>query len=328
VEKVMALYNSDLLYTTRFMEYVNKKKELNIRISAFTKEESLKEYLHNNSVDILVLGDEILTEELSHHNIKYIYRLSDNPQKEAVMDQPQIFKYQSAMMVMKEILSDYMEKEGKVKAVSNLSQVRITSIFTPISGAEKLNFVWALSSLMTQHSKVLLVILEPFPVVMLPHSTNNQGLTEFIYYLKENFNIEKMRSLLTQSGSLYILSGVIHGADLLSLSREDIQKWLEELRKTADYQNVIFYLGCYSEAIIELINLSDRVLAVSLSNTFETAVLKEWEKQMNRSGVDTAQERIRYVRLQRQSDFEAMPNTLQELMNSSSWTEAEQYLNL
>lgn len=328
MEKVMVLYDSDFLYATRFMGYINRQKEFDIKISAFTREKSLRDYINANPVEILILGEEISLEELPCHRVKYIYRLGDNNLEETEACVQQIYKYQSAKAVMKEIMSDYTGKEGSSRTYDNTGQTQFISVFAPLAGTEKLSFAWALSLLLSEQYKVLFVNLDPLPVPLIPTLSSNSGLSEFIYYLKENSGLDKMKALLSQIGNLSILTGIHHAMDILSLDKEDICRWFEALRQSADYQKIIFYCGCYTETMAQVMNPSDTILTLSLNNAYETAVLSEWEKQMKRSGEDFVPEKIRRINLQSQVDTNHLPITLQELKDSPAWTEALRFLNL
>jgi hypothetical protein len=73
MEKILALYDSDVFYVSRFMEYFNKKIDSHFEVSAFTKKESLDEYLTFHPIEILLLGSGFVDESFTGRNIKYIY---------------------------------------------------------------------------------------------------------------------------------------------------------------------------------------------------------------------------------------------------------------
>lgn len=326
MEKILALYDSDLFYATRFMEYINSRKVCDFKLIAFTRKESLEEYLSQHSIEILLRGEED-AEELPAQKVKYTYRLTDKLQEGTKKASQCIFKYQSANRIINEIITDYNDKECLVRMTENPEQTKIYSIFAPVPGAEKLHFVWSICSILSEQNKTLLVLLDPLPVPILADADNNrQCLTEFIYYLKEGTATEKISSLLQQSGRLFLLSGILHGADILSLTSEDVRKWIEELRNFSGFGNIVFYLGCYTEAIIELMKISDSSLTVSMDNYYETSVIKEWEQQMNRSTLKDIPDKVRLVKLHSRESLCNLPLTLSELKNSPVWEQAEQYL--
>lgn len=329
MEKIFALYDSDVFYATRFMEYFKGKKEVDFIITVFTLLDKLEEFLQEHLVEILLLGEQVTMKEETLKNIKCIYCLTENPNKKIDTAWLQVYKYQSAKAVMAEILKDYAGKENLSQVKYNSDQTKIISIFAPVPGIEKLIFSWSISTFLSEQKRVLFVPIEPFPI-RLPTNLDrtNQSLSEFIYYLKENSNITNKMIMLPQtSGNLSVLSGIVHGADLLSLNKEDIQNWMEEIRIHTDYQTVIFYLGCYTEAMIELMNLSDSILVTLLEGSYEAFVSQEWERQMGQSGVNTKQDKFEFVELQGEKAHGHMPATMIELTSSTSWLCAQQYLN-
>lgn len=327
MDRILALYDSDVFYATRFMEYLNKRKENDFEISVFTRKESLEEFLRLHKVEILLSGEQLNLEEQSLNNIRYTYQLSEGSPEKEDNNEFWINKYQSVRIILDRIMADYQEKEHITNVNSTKGQMNIISVFSPVPGMEKLLFSWALSLQMSNDSNVLLVLLDPLAVPLLSDNDNkNQSLSEFIYYLRENSNLDKMKPLLMQNGRLSYLSGILHGSDLLSLSREDILKWVEELRKNSQYNEVVFYLGCYTEAVLELIDLSDTVLVTSINNTYEKAVLTEWERQMAQVEIPINQKKFQVLCLHEQEELGHVPLTMQELIETISWEDAEKYL--
>ncbi|MDD3174115.1 MAG: hypothetical protein PHF63_10785 [Herbinix sp.] len=330
MEKIFALYDSDIFYATRFLEYFQRKNEYDIEITAFTRMESLEEFLRLHPIEILLESDQITRKDFNSQNIKYIYQLTDKLCKDTDTGYPLVYKYQSAKEIMEEIMADYLKKENKTRInYESTNQMQIISVFSPLPSIQKMSFAWSISSLLSEQNKVLFVMLDLFPIPLFnPLDHTSQSITEFIYYLKENSNITvKMESLLGRNGNLSYLAGILNGADILSLSKEDMRKWTQELRRHNDYQTVVFYLGCYTEAMAELMNISDTVLVTIMDNPYEIAVQKEWERQMNQLGIPIKQEIFQTIGLQGEEELGHIPLTIQELMNSDSWTEARRYLN-
>jgi hypothetical protein len=329
VEKIMAIYDSDLIYTTRFMEYFKKKNDFSFEISAFTKKECLEEFLQLHQIDILLIGGQALQQDLSIEKIKYIYQFTDDPNEEKDAEKPTIFKYQSAQAVMAEIMFDYNKKQIQNQVKINSKMTKIISVYAPVPSAEKLAFAWSISTLLSEQKKVLFVPLELLPIQLLSFiDRTNEYLSEFIYYLKENPSIiMNMKNLLGHNGNLSYLTGLAHGFDILSLDKEDIRRWEEEIKLHTDYQTIVFYLGCYTEAIIEIINRSDSVLLPTLDNPYEIATLQEWERQSERIGINANHDKFIRIKLQEEEAFGKETITLQELTNSRAFYVANNFVN-
>lgn len=328
MEKYFALYDSDLFYTTRFMEFLKKMKDFHFEISVFTKVESLKEFLMDKQVEILLLGDPYSIEELPKDKIRYIYLLTEDKRAGKALDYPYIFKYQPAAEVIREILSDYERKEDTSRVILNSNPGKIISLFAPEAGFADLAFTWSLSTLLSDNNKVLLVLLDLLPVQLIDTISNRtSSLTEFIYYLKENSDIIiKMKSLLKISNNLSVLGGLAHGADILALNKEDIQKWITALKKNTDYHRIIFYLSNCTDSLTEFLNVSDEVIVTTKNSLYEEAVIKEWQRQMECMQINTHTDKFKYTRLANE-ELQQLPISWNELAHCSAWEEALKYIN-
>jgi len=328
VEKVFAIYASDNLYTTRFMEYFKTKKDIGFEISAFTRKENLEAFLSVHKIEILLLGEHISHEEVPIENINYVYQLTENKENNNKMDQHLIYKYQPVQMVMSEILRNYAIKTSNTQEALYPKSKKLISIFSLRPSAEIISYAWSISIQLSELQKVLFVPLELLSLPLLSFADSKDlSLSEFIYYLKENPNqIIKMKTLLGHSGYLSYLTGIMHGADLLSLTQEDILRWVEALNMQTDFSSIIFYLGFYSDAAIELMKISDTVLIPTTGLPYEKAMLREWERQMEHSGINTSSEKFQRILLPAEASWNGRPMSLQELANTEVWVTATNYI--
>lgn len=326
MEKVLAIYDSDFMYATRFMEFLKKRRDFDFEISVFTRLDSLEEFLKLHKIEILLLGEGLVSEEIPKENIKYIYEISGHRKvRDSVY--PLIFKYQKAQDVMAEVFSDYARKENEISIGFGSKDMNIITVFTPIPDITKLAFAWSLALLLSEKKKTLFIPLDYLPVPLLSvGDDSNQAISEFIYHLKENkTNIStKMKSLLRYIGNLSYLSGLTLGLDLLSICKDDICKWIEELKIHNDYEAVIFYLGIYTDFAIEIMNQSDSIFMSILDRPYEKAVEKEWERQMEFIGLSTTQTKFQRIVIPEEALAGDKTISVQELQNSVSWSCAMQ----
>jgi hypothetical protein len=181
---------------------------------------------------------------------------------------------------------------------------------------------------MSERQKVLFVRLDLLPVQLVDQYQNsNPSLSEFIYYLKTNEDmIEKMRELIVVNGNLSYLTGISHGSDILSLNKEEIQKWIEGIKNHSDYQTIIFYLENLTDAAAEVINLSESVLVTAKDTAYENLKIKEWQRQMECMGINMNADKFQFIRLQEEKT-EMLPISMNILTHSYAWGLAERLVN-
>ncbi len=329
MKKMLAIYDSDVFYATRFMEYFKNKNDFEFELSAFTVQESLLSYLSQHRVEILLLGTSVSLEGVAGENVGYTYLLREENYSSKDKEQRFIYKYQSAQSVMDELRTDYNRRVAVTAFEGNRSVMEIITIFSPKIGMEEHSYAWSVAFLLAKRKKTLFIPLDCIPAHFLSFiEPSMQKLSEFIYYLKENPNIiARMNSLLDYQGNLCYLAGTAHGFDLLSLTKEDIRKWVSELRLHTDYQSVVFYLNYYDTAGVELMALSDRIHLPMNQSVYYSRILNEWEEQMERLGIEVRTDRYQRIDLMQETKVTQCYKNLQELSESAAWQVAAQNLN-
>lgn len=283
LDKLLAIFDTDILYASRLMEYLKKSAWEGYEVLLFTKVESLIDFLEYQPVEILLYGgEENLHVVKNCKNVKYLFCFSSN--KKLIKNKSLlIYKYQSAPDIMRDIISLYTKLEDS-KDETTYGDVRIISVFSPIPSIEKIEFSWSLAKDLSNRVKVLFIPLEFFPTCHMFHKDDKgQSLSDFLYYLKDgkNGSIDKIKSYLSYSEKLSYLSGINHGFDLLSVSKEDIERLVESIKEHKDYEMVIFYIGIYTEAAMEILKSSDEVCIAICEDNYEEIIREEWERQMD-----------------------------------------------
>lgn len=298
MNKLLALFDTDILYASRLMEYFNKSNWGDFEILLFTRIDSLIEFLKYQSIDILLYAGELLDKDLQKENIKYVFHLSRDIKKEEDKRET-IYKYQAARKIASDIMSTYTRLEDKYQNSSG-EQVTYISVFAPVPGAEKISYAWSLAKELSNKKKVLYIAFDLLPTAfILREEDRGQSISELLYYLKESKSdyMDKFKSYLNYSEKLSYLSGPNHGFDLLSLNREDVGRFMEDIENYTDYEAVIFYLGMYTEASMEILSRSKEICIVTCDLSYEELVMKEWERQIELIGLPIKELNIDRVKL-------------------------------
>ncbi len=298
MKKLLAIFDKDLLYASRLMEYFKKTDWEDFDILLFTKPNKLCDFLKYQSVDILLYGEDNFFPELSKENIKYIFWLCTD--KKSIKDkQEAINKYQAAEKIFSELLSAYTRLENNAQN-NPTGNTDFISIYPPVPSAEKIAYAWSMAKELSYKKKVLFIAFELLPTALiLGQESIKQSMSELLYYLKESKSdyMDKFKSYLSYSEKLSYLMGPVHGFDLLSISKEDISIFMDDIKNNSDYDTVVFYLGIYTEASMELLSRSNEIYIVTRDLPSEELVIKEWERQMELIDVSVEKLRINRVKL-------------------------------
>lgn len=94
----------DEMYSNRFSDYINHHKNMFIDFMIFTSTSSVKDFVKNSKIDILLVNGVMACEVADIKNIKRVIVLSDGTYSEQ-QGYPVIFKYQSTEHILKEIFA-------------------------------------------------------------------------------------------------------------------------------------------------------------------------------------------------------------------------------
>jgi len=318
LDKLLAIYDIDVLYATRLMEYFKKSAWEGFEILLFTTKDNLIDFLEYQPIEILLYGGEDLAWEEYSNNIKHIFLLSID--KRLPKDNNRfVYKYQPASKIISDVLSLYTKLEDSRGQISD-GNVLIMTVFAPITGDEKYEFSWSLAKYISSIRKVLFIPLELLPTAHMTRQEDcGQSLSEFLYYLKESKTdpIDKMKSYLNYSERLSYLSGLTHGFDILSVNKEDSRRIIDCLKEHKEYEIVIFYLGIYTEASMEILRHSVEICIISYGDNHEGLVREEWERQMELLGCSVNNLKYRLIKLPRSNSVvetkELLPKMVIEL---------------
>lgn len=319
---IIAIYDSDLTYAIRLMEYIKKRKDFGFEVLVFTEEKSLYDFASSRIIDILLMEDGLSINNEIKDNIKVIFILSDYLDRSTINEELRVLKYQSAQKLITEVLSTYNKFINKGEQTYGIKGSKIVSIISLIPERNKLAFAWSYAYHISEKNKVLFIPLELLPIPFIDmNEYSKSSLSDFLYYLKNKDPnlISIMNSYISYIDSIAYLSGLSIGLDLISVTKEDITKWIEALSLSPDYDVIVFYLGFYSEATVELMNQSDKVLVPIAEQSEDHVLIGELERQLNFIGVSKPSEIICKIDLPRTNWSVDSTIKFQELKYSGAW---------
>lgn len=268
---MLAIFDYELDYGNHLMNYINRKSKLSFQTSSFSNIDSLLEYAAENPIDILLIGEDAEKElDTLRDKAKNIYILTKGQEIED-SPYPCIYKFQSANQIVMNILEYYLEdgnnKMGLIKTTSNSKKVICT---LSLDEKSKKNLVsLALSNYYGLSYKTLYVNLEFFSQLSFLKLEESPGFSELLYYIKQkNQNLMiKLNSMIHHCNHFDLIPPASHYQDLLEMTEEDIDFFLQCLLDYSDYDVIVFDVTYTGNNILSLFHFCDSIY-ITLENDF------------------------------------------------------------
>ena len=163
-KKVLAICDLEASYAVHFTEHVNRRGNIPFEIHAFTSTDRLGEYLKDHTVEILLISEKAMCSEVGNWNIQEIVILSEDMRRESKERYPRVYKYQSSMNVVREVLAAYGEKKSlKDPAEKFLKpKCRIVGVYSPVARCLKTSLALTLGQIAGRDRAALYMSFEEF----------------------------------------------------------------------------------------------------------------------------------------------------------------------
>ena len=309
----LALYGEEK-FMSSFSEYLRGKKRAMLELLLFTGEEALRKAAVQGKIDVL-FAEELALQEvdglLSH--VSQIFLLTEEEQgtgQEGCVQK--IFKYQPAKEIMGILLSALAEND-RISCVHTSRGQRkgeLIGLYSPFGGGGVTSYATGMVKESAKSFRTLYINLELFHSFIrvqgrkkTADSVRSPGMSEVIFYLrqkKEKLAL-KLESLVYQWEGADILSGVEDYRDLLSITTEDMQKFLEILLGQTEYERIFFDIGMLQESMIYLMEQCSRLYMPKPAGQMQECKLKAFQGLLQKEGKDKLLGQILYVDMRKEN---------------------------
>ncbi|BCJ92473.1 hypothetical protein acsn021_00420 [Anaerocolumna cellulosilytica] len=299
----IAIYDKDSNYSNLLMDYLKKKYKFLAQSRVFTNLESLKEYLKEGSIHILLLGEEV-KEDIIQENAKYICLLSEgnflNENEQSDTSRyPTIYKFQSAEKILEELFSYFPLDRLQGKPQALIQEKELIGVFSRDTGISLQGFALSLAQEYSKSKKTLYITLSEIQALEeLMSGENKSGLSEVIYYLKQNPSnlLQKVNSVIKHMNTLDIIPGAAFGPDVYELSGEDIMLLLDTLNRS-DYEVIVIEASSLTLSNLGLLRECSKVFLLEADNCFSEASQEILSKQLTWAGWGDIVDKFQVIRL-------------------------------
>ncbi len=293
---IMAVYDADPFYASRFAEFVNQRGAVPFEAVSFTSLARLKEYAGQQKVDMLLVGDGI-KEELADIPVGQVVRLSENGQAEG--EEKTVYKYQASDNVLREVMTCYRVKEQPDFFPAVGKRARIIGVYSPIGRCGKTSFALTLGQVLSKDGKALFLTLEEFSgFAKMTGRSYESGLSELLYYYRQSeYNPLRLGSVVHSWGSLDYVPPAAYAEDLDQLGGETVAGLVEQIAAEGSYDAVVVDLGHFFWGAELVLALCDVIYTPVREDAVSDGKLKEWKEYLEASGRGRLWQRLRIIKL-------------------------------
>lgn len=298
-KSICAVYDADEQYACKLTNVMNQKKKMPFQTLVFTMEEPLLEYMTDNSIDILVISEDMVTDEIKNgkadkmlvlYEDKPAVEISDRYSEEGIYG---IYKYQSSENIVREVMN-YCEKP----LVESTTRADIIGIYSPISGAYKTAFSLALASAYGEKSSVLYINLEEFSGLgdILPESGKG-NLSDIIYYYrigKEGF-LNQLEWLVSSTGKINYIPPVKCAEDITYASAQDWIELISYIANNCAYEVIVLDISNAVREQWKLIQICKKVFMPAREDYISRRKINDFESYLLTIGNEAVHDKIEKI---------------------------------
>lgn len=281
MSEVFAILDKEKEYLEQIMHYLKQKKGFNFIVVAFTEISTYLEYEETNPVALL----------LYHYSNEEVIGQCKAKQKIALVEsklslhenEKRVFKYQSAEILISEILKYYEGPQRLYTSKTKGSNLLIIGIFTLMNEVNTSCFGASLAYEYGKLKKILYISFDPFfNYKMFGLRDEIDGVSELIYLVKQKSNnlYLKINSILKKVETFDCIAGFTHWDDLYEVQEAEVNELLNTIRNTLEYELLIVDMGSINHLSIAFMEQCDCIYQTIQNDEVYGEREKEYRRQI------------------------------------------------
>lgn len=281
MEYKLGICDQDYHYVVNLMEYVNSRRIGGVSLVAFSSLEAVTEYLGNNYLDGVLVGQDVNTDGGLDKIQSELIIIPLTTNRNLLEDG--IFKYQNVSLIVQAML----ERLNVSLSPEPVSDRSFFAIYSPLGRCGK-----------TTLAKGLGIKLKNSLYIGLEEFGSRESLGEEILYhiiiqsVKVHELIDRVRP--NQFG-LREVKGILSYMDIRQLSRSNMIWLKEQLLLGGEYENVIFDIGGAVLSDLDLLDVMDRIYVPVLPEKESQDKLQAFRELLRCEGYKNLGKKLQYV---------------------------------
>lgn len=301
MKPIMAVCDADPFYAHRLAEFANQRNCTPFMAVAFTSLGRLKSYSEKQGVRLLLVSEELKSEEIADIPAACVICLGESGGKPGEENHV-VYKYQPSDFLLREVMACYEARAEPEPDYCLKRSTAVIGIYSPVKRCGKTGFALTLGQILARESRVLFATLEEYSGLSgMMGVSHEKGLSDLIYQFrqKECCSVKPYTSVY-RSGDLDYIPPVAYAEDLMQITGRDLICLLDQVAAAGDYEILVLDLGqalSDTEALLQRCNV---IYTPTKEDALSRAKLAEWRSYLSLSGQERLEERIRFLELPNQ----------------------------
>lgn len=255
----MIILDPDWEYGKRLAEYFNVSDWMPFKVEVFSDSETMEAYIKDAMPDLLVINEGLLKEEFREIPLFVLCETL----MVAEMDSPQIYKYQSAREIGREIVSWYAMQAKRKAICVRQEKLTVVGVYSLDRKREKNLLAWELAKFYGKKGKTLYLNLEPYSAMeQYLGSFPGESLSDYLFFLRQNRGSTGLRlqGMTEQIAGVDILPPAKAWEDIRDIQREEWSRLIQAVETETEYAYLVLDISEAAGDFVFWLSVCERLL--------------------------------------------------------------------
>ncbi|MDO4343549.1 MAG: hypothetical protein Q4C50_01975 [Eubacteriales bacterium] len=275
-----AILDMETTYALHLMDYLAEHQGTALETMVFDSMESLKHYVRQSALDLLLVSERMMCDEIRRMNIGKIIVLAEGDAADTE-DCPAVYKYQPSDSLVAEVMSCYAFQEIPQAKFLKKKQTKVYGVYSPVGRCGKTCFALTLGQILSRRQPVLYLNLEDYAgFTDLMGKEAPSDLSDVMYFVRQNRGniVMKLSSALQKLGGMDYIAPTFQAADLREIDVAEWMRLLDELIAYSQYEAVILDIGQTVKELFLLLSQCHRIYMPVCTDMISEAKICQYEQ--------------------------------------------------
>lgn len=285
-ERNLLICDAELRYANVLSENIIQRKELAVRIFVCSNIESALRVGREREIHILIVDDVFMCGEREKIVAQQTFVLTKEKCEDLRKNEKEILKYQSADLILGEILQEVCETTNfsMLKSVKKKMQ-KIVVVYSPIRRIGKTAFALEFGKEFAKEKRTLYVNLEEYADIGERFIySERRNLGDLLYYMRqEDSNLAtRLSTMVVKMEKLDYVPPILISSDLREVSVGEWTQLFETIVKESSYEMIVIDLGECIQGLWEVLQMADEIYMPILEDAVSIRKIERFEEEMVR----------------------------------------------